>query len=216
MNPDNKALERTYFIGGPPRVGKSILAYSLAQKINGHVVSTDSIRSAAKRACPDKESDLFILNRTENVPEKQWLKDHLETPRVVVDYQNRESSAVWPSVVSFCKTFCDDSAKHIVEGVALLPSLVAEMRHQPKHVIYVGNTSEDHVEAMLEYARKNPEQDWMAAMNYSDERIKGIATFVKTMSIYFKREAENYGFPYYEISNSYFEDSIQKIVSEIK
>jgi KaiC/GvpD/RAD55 family RecA-like ATPase len=49
MRPENNALNRTYFVAGPPRVGKTLLSYKLAEKIKGHVVSTDAIRSAAKK-----------------------------------------------------------------------------------------------------------------------------------------------------------------------
>lgn len=192
------------------------MAYKLAEKIKGHVVSTDSIRNAAKKACTDKESDFFIINRTENIPEAEWLKNHLEQPDLVVDYQNRESKAIWPSVVSFCNSFSEDQAIHIVEGVALLPSLVAEMKHKPRHVIFVGNTSDSHVASMLKYAKDFPDQDWMASMNYSEEKFKGMASFIQAMSGYFKREAEKYGFSYYEIDDANFESSLEKIISDLK
>lgn len=215
MNPDNKALERTYFIGGAPRIGKSLLAYRLAQNIGGHVVSTDSIRNAAKKASSDRESDLFIINRTENVPDSEWLDQHINRPEEVVDIQNRESKAVWPSIVSFCNSFSEDSALHIVEGVALLPSLVAEMKHKPKHIVFVGNTSPTHLDAMLKYAKDFPEQDWMASMNYSEEKFKGMARFIQAMSGYFKKEAEQYGFSYYEIDDAHFKSSIETIVADL-
>jgi 2-phosphoglycerate kinase len=215
MNPENNALARTYFIGGSPRIGKSILAYALAEKLHGHVVSTDAIRNAAKKACVDKESDLFAVNKSEHVSEEEWLKNHLETPEVVIDYQNRESKAVWPSIVSFCNSFCEDAAVHIVEGVALLPSLVAEMKHKPEHIIYVGNTSDLHAEAMADHAKKFPEQDWMTAMGYGNGKIAGMANFVREMSLYFKKEAEKHGFPYYEISDTDFDDSIASIIEEV-
>lgn len=215
MNPDNKALERTYFIGGVPRIGKSLLAYKLAEKIKGHVVSTDSIRNAAKKASGDKESDFFIINRTENIPDAEWLDQHINRPEEVVDIQNRESKAIWPSIVSFCNSFSEDSALHVVEGVALLPSLVAEMKHKPKHVVFVGNTSVTHLEAMLKYAKEFPEQDWMASMGYSEEKFKGMASFIQAMSGYFKREAEKYGFPYYEIDDVDFESSMEKVIVDL-
>jgi 2-phosphoglycerate kinase len=215
MNPDNNALRRTYFISGPPRIGKSILAFALAEKIKGHVVSTDAIRNAAKKSCSDKNSDLFIINRTENISEKEWMKNHAEQPEIALDYQNKESQAVWPSLVSFCNTFCEDNAIHIVEGVALLPSLVNEMGYKPSHVIYIGNTSADHLPAMVSYAKRFPEQDWMMALNYSPEKIAAMANFIRVMSLYFKSEAEKYDFPYFEISDDNFEDSIAKTIENI-
>lgn len=212
MNPENNALARTYFLGGPPRVGKTILAFALADKVHGHVVTTDSIRNAAKKACSDKESDLFIINRTEHVSEDEWFKNHLDHPEIAVDHQNRESKAFWPSLVSFCNSFCEDDAKHILEGAAILPSLVSEMKNKPEQVIFVGNTSEEHLQAMLEHATRFPDKDWMTQLNYSEKKIEGMASFVREMSLYFKTEAEKYGFPYYEISDNDFAGSLSRIV----
>lgn len=212
MNPDNNALDRTYFIGGAPRIGKTILSLALAEKIGGHYVSTDSIRNAAKKACKDESSDLFIINAAEHISDEEWLKNHNEFPEKVIEYQNRESIALWPSLVSFCNSFCEDSAIHVVEGVALLPSLVFAMKDKPKHIFYVGNTSEKHSQSMLDFAKKFPQWDWMAASGYSDEKIKAMATFVKEMSLYFKSEAEKYSFPYYELDDDHFEQSIKDII----
>jgi 2-phosphoglycerate kinase len=213
MNPDNNAVDRTYFIGGAPRIGKTILALKLAKKVKGHFVSTDSIRNAAKKACNDTESDLFILNKTEHTPEEEWLRDHNELPEKIVEYQNRESIALWPSLVSFCNSFCEDNAIHVVEGVALLPSLVNQMKNKPNHILYVGNTSDKHVTAMLDFAKKHPEWDWMGALGYSDEKIRAMANFVKNMSLYFKTEAEKYGFQYAEVEDDDFDLSIDRILS---
>lgn len=215
MNPDNSALERTYFIGGAPRIGKTILSTALAQKVGGHFVSTDSIRNAAKKACADENSDLFILNRTEHVPEEEWLKEYNELPQNVIDYQNRESTALWPSIVSFCNSFCEDSVVHVVEGVALLPSLVSGMKNRPREVFYIGNTNETHSQSMLDFARSFPQWDWMGASKYSDEKIKAMANFVREMSLYFKNEAEKYDFPYYEVSDDDFSGSVSKIIEAV-
>ncbi len=215
MNPENNALDRTYFIGGPPRVGKTILAFALANKIHGHVVSTDSIRNAAKKACSDKESDFFIINRTENVSEDEWLKNHIDHPEITVDHQNRESKAIWPSLVSFCNSFCEDDVVHILEGVAILPSLVNEMKNKPAHIAFVGNTNTEHLEAMIKHAADFPDKDWMTQLNYGPKKIEGMASFVRAMSLYLKSGAEKYGFPYYEISDKDFKDSITRIAESI-
>ena len=215
MNPDNNALDRTYFIGGAPRIGKTILSLALAEKVKGHFVSTDSIRNAAKKACKDENSDLFIINKTEHIPEEEWLKDHNELPEKVIEYQNRESIALWPSIVSFCNSFCEDNAIHVVEGVSLLPSLVDKMKNKPAHIFYVGNTSEKHAQSMLDFAKQSPQWDWMGASSYSDEKIRAMANFVRAMSLYFKNEAEKFGFPYFEIDDDDFGGSISKIIGSI-
>jgi 2-phosphoglycerate kinase len=215
MNPDNNALNRTYFIAGPPRVGKTLLSYKLAEKIRGHVVSTDAIRSAAKKACIQKTGDLFRTNKDNALTEQEWLDKHIGNPEIMLEDQNKESEAFWTSIVSFCNTFSEDNANHIVEGVALLPHLVAQMKNNPAHVIYIGNTNPNHLQSMIEFGQKFPQQDWMASMNYSRERIEIMAKFVNKMSYYFKSEAEKYGFSYYEIDDMNFQDSISRVIDEI-
>lgn len=211
MEPDNNALNRTYFIAGPPRVGKTLLSYKLAEKIHGHVVSTDAIRSAAKKACMDKTGDLFRTNKENALSEEEWFDKHLKTPELVLEDQNKESTAFWPSIVAFCNNFCEDDANHIVEGVALLPSLVSQMENKPAHIVYIGNTNPDHINSMNEYSSKNPIMDWMASLGYGKEKIEIFAGFVKRMSEYFKAEAEKYGFTYFEISDDDFEGSLEKV-----
>lgn len=211
MDPDNNALDRTYFIAGPPRVGKTLLSYALAEKIKGHVVSTDAIRSATKKSSSDKTGDLFRTNKENALSEEEWFAKHLNTPEIVVEDQNKESIALWPSVVAFCNNFCEDHAVHIVEGVHLLPHLVSQMEHKPSHIVYVGNTNPNHIKSMIEYSANNQVVDWMASLGYGEDKIEIIAGFVKRMSEYFKIEAEKYGFQYFEMSDDDFNGSIEKV-----
>ncbi len=216
MTPDNKALERTYFIGGPPRVGKTTLSYKLAEKIKGHVVMTDAIRNSAKKVCEDKNGPLFMINRYNEFTEEKWVDRFTNSPEKVIEDQANESKAIWRSVVSFCNMFCEDNANHIVEGVAIMPELVDSMKNKPSHVIFVGNTNNDHVETMLEYGRKYPEQCWMAYLGYSEDKIRAFANYVKHLSLYFKSEAEKYNFQYIELDGNLdkvIEDRVLPIVA---
>jgi len=208
MTPSNRALERTYFIGGPPRIGKTTLAYTLAEEIKGHVVMTDAIRNSAKKVCENKSGPLFMINHYNELREEVWLERFAHHPEIVIADQIAESKAIWRSVESFCNMFCEDNANHIVEGVAIMPELVASMKHKPEHIIFVGNTSDLHVETMLEYGRKFPERCWMAYLGYSEERIRALGNYVKTLSQYYKTEAEKYGFQYFELSDSDFDGSL--------
>lgn len=215
MNPDNNALNRTFFIGGPPRVGKSLISYLLAESIKGHVTSTDAIRNAVKKIPNSKTGPLFGVNELGQYPPEKWLDTHFNHPDTVVNIQNEESKAYWDSIVSYASAFCEDDVMHIMEGVAILPKLVDTMRYKPKNVFFVGNTSNNHFESILKHARENPERDWMSAMGYDEKKIKAMSVFVKKMSEYFKDEAAKYGFKYYEIDDSHFQQSIAGIVADI-
>ncbi len=140
---------------------------------------------------------------------------HLEEPNRVIEYQNKESHALWPSIVSFCSSFSEDDEIHIVEGVALLPSLIHKMKNQPKHILFLGNTNPSHIENIKRHMKQFPEKDWMSILNYDDAKTEGMANFINKMSHYFKREADKYGYPYYEISEIDFEKNLQEALTVI-
>ena len=214
MNPENNALKRTHFIGGPPRVCKGILANRFARQIHGHVTSTDAIVDAVKEAFKKKEGDLFVVNQFEELPDVEWIR-RLEEPKKIVEIQNTESRAAWPSVLGFCNNFYQDNEIHILEGVAILPELVVNMQHRPDHIVFVGNTGPAHWKMMLEHSHDNPELDWMATVGFDEDKIKAMGVFVQKMSEYFRNEATKYGFRYAEISDENFDEDIQQIVNEI-
>jgi len=208
-----KIDDRVYVIGGPPRVGKSLFSLALAKKIGGHIVSTDSIRHSIKKVVQDKESDLFIINKHRALSEEAWLKLFAEDTQQAIEDQTRESIAAWPAIRGFITSFHDDNLLHIIEGVALLPELVSELPLNKKHVVYIGNTNPLHIETILRYSQTNPELDWMNAMNYSEERIRAKAVYVQKMSIFFRNEAEKYGFQFVDFSIFESEGDFEKILN---
>ena len=79
-----KIDDRVFLIGGPPRVGKSLLAGKLAKKLNAQIVSTDSIRHAAKKVVDNKDSDLFLINKHNELSEEAWVKLFTEHTEKVI------------------------------------------------------------------------------------------------------------------------------------
>ncbi len=194
MTKKQSALSRTFFIGGPQRIGKSYVANALSAKINGHVVSTDSIADAVKAVTSDTDSDLFLIQNTlANLPEQEWIRAYAQSPDFVIDVQRRATRAFWPAVAEFCESFESDTFTHIVEGVIIQPAHLALLPERPRHAVFFGNTSETHAEAMFHHAWTS-EHDWMRTRGYSKERVYAMAIFVREFSLYFKREQRRMDF----------------------
>ncbi|MGH7175028.1 MAG: hypothetical protein ACREGR_01565, partial [Minisyncoccia bacterium] len=157
-------------------------------------------------------SDLFAVNRAQKVSGEEWLRVRFENPEEIVEIQNRESRALWPSVISFCNTFAEDGEKHIIEGVGLIPSLVARMEGRPRHMVWVGDAEKGHAEAMIRHALENPQQDWLGADGFTREKIEAMANFVRAMSRYFESEAGKYSLPYIELDHDNFDESAERVI----
>lgn len=202
---------RVILIGGAPRIGKSQLAKIIAARLGGHIASTDSIRSAAKRMVKDESSPIFRINRHNAMSESEWLDYFSNNPDAVLADMNEESRATWPAVRSFIRSFEDDDLVHVVEGVHLLPDLVGELSIDTQNIIFVGNTFQEHASNVINHAKDNPTIDWMMGAGFSDEKIMTQAQFSIDMSQYFKTEAKKYGYKYIELGNSSYPQNLQKI-----
>jgi len=165
-----------YLLGGPPRVGKSVLSRTITKKHGINVVSTDSLGAVLENVLdPELEPGLFIVNK-------------------------------------FNGMSVEDRMNLMVEGVAVLPELVSQLRNVAYRAVFVGNQGNDHKENIKKSAKEN-DHDWM--QDASDEYIEAFAMFVAEMSRYIEKEARNYSFDYIEMGNKTFNDAVDQVVGSL-
>ena len=127
-----------YFIGGPPRVGKSIIAEAITRRHGVSAVSTDSLGEALEAVLdPETEPGLFAISRFNEMPEADRIRLMAENPSERIDYQIEESTAVWRAVEPFVRREQEEGRDLVAEGVAVLPELVAvlPLEHVALHVL---------------------------------------------------------------------------------
>ena len=120
-----------------------------------------------------------------------------------------QSEAMWQSVRAFCNSFIEDDLNHVIEGVALLPGLVATLPVDKSSVLFVGNTNRESLAAMIEFSAQQGDKDWMNALGYSTAKKQVLLESTLRMSEWFKDEARERGFTYVELGNDW-EKSIEK------
>jgi 2-phosphoglycerate kinase len=70
-----------YFLGGPPRVGKSIIANQIRKKLSISVVSTDSIGAMLEKILrPEKAPDLFVFRKYNELPIEERMNSVVKDP----------------------------------------------------------------------------------------------------------------------------------------
>ena len=114
-----------YLLGGPPRVGKSIVSKTITRKHGINVVSTDSLGAVLESVLdPEVEPGLFVVNRFNEMTEADRIDLMVENATERIKYQIQESYAVWKAVKPFILRERDEGRDVVVEGVAVLPELV--------------------------------------------------------------------------------------------
>ena len=198
-----------YLLGGPPRVGKSIISNEIRQKHAVSVVSTDSLGAVLESALsPESAPDLFVFARFNEMPVAGRVKLMMDDPAELVDFLMKESRVVWKAVEAFIRREKDEGRDVLIEGVAVLPELVSQLEDIAHRIVFIGNQGNKHNENMKKFAEEN-EHDWMRSA--SDQYINAFAMFVERMSAYIEQEAYKYGFKYIEMDGEPFWRMAEKI-----
>jgi len=202
-----------YFVGGPPRVGKSIVATEITRRRGISAVSTDSLGAVLEAAVdPEAVPGLFAVSRFNEMAEADRIELLVGNPSKRIDYQLEESAAVWRAVEPFVLREQEEGRDLVAEGVAVLPGLVAQLEGIDYRVVFVGNQGHKQKENIKRSAKEN-EHDWMR--HASDEYIDAFAAFVAEMSRYIENEARRYGFEYVEMDRRPFNDAVVEAVGSL-
>jgi 2-phosphoglycerate kinase len=202
-----------FLLGGPPRVGKSIISSEIQLKYAVSVVSTDTLGAVLENILSPKAApDLFVFSKFNEMPMAERVKLMLTDPAELIDYVRRESHVVWKAVEAFVRRENDEGRDALIEGVAVLPELVSQLEDISLRVVFIGNQGDDHKENIKKFAAKN-EHDWMRGA--SDQYIGAFAVFVKRMSVYIEQEAKKYGFEYIEMDKELLGEVTEKVVKSL-
>ena len=202
-----------FLLGGPPRVGKSIISNEIRQKHAVSVVSTDTLGAVLETVLsPESAPDLFVFSKFNKMPMAERVKLITQNPAELIDYVRKESHIIWKAVEAFIRRENDEGRDALIEGVAVLPELVSRLENIPHRVVFIGNKGENHKENIKKSAEVN-ERDWMR--DVSDQYISAFAMFVKRMSVYIEQEAKKYGFEYIEMNKELFGNVTEEVMKSL-
>ncbi len=183
--------ERIILIGGAPTAGKSTVAEKLSKHFGMPWIGTDQIREIMKGTVTPEERPMLFHSRQFTAEEffKKYSADE------IVQNEVAESEVVWPGV----KAFIDNEYSwhsFIVEGVAILPHVVAEYKDDQKfRTIFLVDRDADRIRDVV-WNRGL----WSSAKNYPDTVKEREVEWVIKFNDYIVREAARYGFQTVEVS----------------
>lgn len=202
-----------YLLGGPPRVGKSIISGEITKTHGINVVSTDSLGAVLENVLtPEEEPGLFIVKRFNDMAAVDRISMLVENTTKRINYQIEEGYAVWKAVKPFLLRENEEGRDLLVEGVAVLPELVSQLENVDYQAVFIGNQGAEHKENIKNSAKDN-EHDWMRYAG--DDYVGAFATFVVQMSRYVEKEAHKHRFEYIELDKIAFSDAKGAVVDSL-
>ncbi len=199
-------MAKAYFIGGTPRVGKTTLTLKVLHERSMMAASTDAIRYTLRQVLKKEDyPNLFHLGKytSDDPVHRNQIKNY---PQEIIDIQNKESLIVWKSVDDFVRSNLEDGFDVLIEGIAILPSLLSQVDYD-YNAVFLGNQSTSHYNTILKSACQN-KNDWMHTLE--DETIEAFSIFNTSFSFYIAEEARQYNMSYIEVGDDTFNDDIDR------
>lgn len=195
-------MNKIFLIGGAPTAGKTNATQKLAEALSLPWISTDVIRSIMIKTV--KKEDYPDLFYTTTANAENYLAGH-SVEEIVAD-QNKESFSVWRGVETFIDArYSGDWDSCIIEGIAVLPSLVHEARSRVDWIypVFLYEDREERIREVI-FTRGL----WDDADKYSDEVKEKEVLWVIAFNKFIKEEATKYGFPLvqYQDDGSHLEE----------
>jgi 2-phosphoglycerate kinase len=188
----------------------NVISARLSRELGMPWISADSRKHIANAVVPEEGcSDLFFFN--DNDPEI-YLRNH--SPEEIVADQNKESAEVWKGVKAFIDSISECESKtissYIIEGVAVLPSLVYRdlpVSDRIKPIFFLD--SDKKLIRKIIYNRGLCDE----AKKYGDDLKNIEINWVLSFNEWLKEDLKNYNYPAIAIENR--KDLIPEIMKVI-
>ncbi|MBI5066131.1 hypothetical protein HZA97_07890 [Candidatus Woesearchaeota archaeon] len=189
-------MNKIILIGGSPTAGKSYTARKIAEELKLPWISTDTIREQMRELVRKTDYPALFLH-SESTPKLAVKFLTSNTAEEIVNLHNKENKEVWKGVKALIET--DYVWKSfIVEGVAILPHLVAKLVKKNKNVKAVFLVDED-----LDRVRKTifTRGLWDEASKYPDSVKEKEVEWVAAFNDFIKKEAKKHKLPVVSVGN---------------
>jgi len=190
-----------YLVGGAPRCGKTIFSKMLSKKKRISWISTDGLESVIKVYNPEKFPKLDTCKAT---------------PKQLLAAEIKDAKTLWPGVERLIRSMLKWKHDYVIEGVHLLPQLVAKLKKLPEwkqiKVVYLVKHDTDKI--IAGFKQSDPETDWLVRCIKSDDDWQTYADMVMVKAEYMEKEAKKYGFKLVNTENN-FKKTITNLLLKI-
>lgn len=187
--------KRIILIGGAPTTGKSTLADQVAKHFGIPWISTDQIRKIMRKVANRAEHPKLFSPEGYSI--ERFLTEFSTEQRFQIEIDQAE--AVWAVAQAFIKEDWMWTSGFVVEGIHVLPHLVARDFKDDQRVRTVFLVDEDGERMRRVIYTRGLSGD---AKAYSDDVKEKEVELVKMFSRRLKGEVDRFGFPWVEVSKS--------------
>lgn len=195
-----------YLIGGSPRCGKSIISKRLAKKLDCPTFACDYLRPIVIAYTPKEELNqkFPFIKMYDDIGHSNDVFFENNSAEEMLAADLVEAKTLWLGIREFVKQKAVLDRDVVIEGVQLLPELVAKLQGEKyfKNIRVAYLIKEDE-QQILEGFTRNTQNDWLIKDSNTEKTLPLAARMVQVYSNYFKNEAEKYGFEVFNTEDDF-------------
>ena len=205
-------MNTLYLLGGSPRTAKTTIMSSLAKEKGIAFIATDAVEHGMRNVLTGEPHQM--LRDIELTGRAEWKASFTEGgERKSFSNKGTESELTLQAVIGMLDYYRRNQESVAFEGAAFTPDWVKNFKVAGFTIraAFVGFTSSAHADQILAFARTN-QHDWINVWLEKDggdeTKIREWVTRQSERCIGLKSQAEELGFPFFDISAMPFEQYI--------
>jgi len=203
-----------YFIGGPPKSGKTTLAKRLSKSKGIPWVSTDTLQTVIIPYIDENELNEKFPTRAQRCESNDEKYSKYLTDEIIKAYQ-KQAKTTYPAIDMFAICEITDGNDFIIEGYHVEPELVAELNEKyPGKLKSIFLLKSDETKFIDNIKKSTTPNDWIIARTKNEETYNEIAKMVCKYGEFFKKEAEKLGFKSMNMDDD-FDNQIEVAINEL-
>lgn len=205
-----------YFIGGPPKCGKTTLAKMMSKKLNIPWMSSDTLENIVWAYTPkEKHEALFPHGYLRGDSNDVFYANH--APEEIVQGYVEQSKATENALSMMAETYLKDEDDFIVEGYHVTPEVIHRIlkKFGMEHVRAVFLTKKNISELEKNFSKSTTPNDWILRKTKEPATFTKIADMIATYSQHTESEAKKYGLRVFETDID-FKNTMEKAMKHLQ
>jgi len=205
-----------YFIGGPARVGKTIVAERIMRRKHLVIVSTDVIRAAVRKVLIG-ESRVSIEEINFKGKATFRRPGDLKVHKVTFEKSSdKDDELAWAGTLGLIETYDrKNNVDVLIEGIAVTPERVSriKLKNLAIRAVFIGYGDESHADSVIAYSKKEGDwvQTWLKEHDGDDTNVKDWLRKGVVKSKRVEKLAKKFGYGYFDITKRPFKEQVQAV-----
>ena len=205
-------MNTLYLLGGPPRTAKTTIMAQVAAELKIPFIAADAVEHGLRNVFTSEPHQMLRdIEFSGSAEHKASITEGGE--RKPFSNKGTESELTLQAIIGMLDYYRRNCESVAFEGAAFTPRLVKNLSITGFVIkaAFVGFTKPSHADQVLEYAKSNPDDwinAWLADNNGDEAKIRDWIAKQSQKCIGLKSEAEDLGYPYFDISTTPFEQYV--------